>query len=506
MRSRPRADAIFGLALTVTYATWVLFVAAHHETWRDEADVWLATRDMPPRALFTWLGAVGSPGLWYAIVMSLSRTGMPYLSMTIVHALLAVAVAAWIAFRAPFPRTLRCLLVFSYHFVYGYAVVARSYVLTVLFLLILVDFIHRNRPILTGALLLLLANTNAHGFLVAGIIWTAVVAAAIHHRDFTRPTLAGLALAAAGLLLAFVQLLPPPGAQRPGGSPAAYILPQTLTGATLPYLSRTRLWCLSGNPLPPLARVALLWLGTTCGAILLFGTAILTRRRPLVLLAFLSSLTGLFYIFVFKWFGDDRHAGLALIVVLATLWHLRRHPAEEPPAPLDRLARRTTLAALTLSLCISCLAGLDACLNEINNAFSGSREAARFVREHDLETAVIAAFPDAQGTSVLPYLDPRVKFWLVGRQEFGTYMVWDRNWYRNATIPLSEAIVRINRRFPNHDVLLLLGGRLPPGQDPPGFVRVYQTQSLVFGSGDEYYCLFAPASAGGTENGPKSMK
>jgi len=63
------SEARFAACLTLVYAVWVLFISLHHEAWRDEADVWLAARDMGPRELFHWLGGAGTPGLWYTLVM-----------------------------------------------------------------------------------------------------------------------------------------------------------------------------------------------------------------------------------------------------------------------------------------------------------------------------------------------------------------------------------------------------------------------------------------------------
>src|SRR5207248_1486395 len=102
-----------------------------------EADVWLAARDMTPVQLFHWLGSAGTPGLWYFLLMPLSKLGLPYVSMTLLHAMIAIVVAALIAFRSPFSRLLKTLILFSYPLAYEYSVVARSYVLTCLWLFLI---------------------------------------------------------------------------------------------------------------------------------------------------------------------------------------------------------------------------------------------------------------------------------------------------------------------------------------------------------------------------------
>src|SRR5205823_12752066 len=98
-----------------------------------------------------------------------------FVSMSLVHGAMAAAVAAVIAYFAPFSRVLRCLLIFSYHLAYGYAVIARSYVLTALLLFAIAELMTRKRqlPLLLGILLFLLANANTHSFFFAGVISSA---------------------------------------------------------------------------------------------------------------------------------------------------------------------------------------------------------------------------------------------------------------------------------------------------------------------------------------------
>lgn len=172
----------FALTLTAFFAASVLFVCFHHEVWRDEADVWLAVRDMGPLQLFHWLGGAGTPGLWYFMLMPLAKFGLPVMSMILLHAAIAIAVAGIIAFRAPFPPIIRTLLVFSYYFSCEYAVIARSYALTglLLFLVAVVWTSKVKRWRLLGALLFLLCNTNVHGFMIAVAIGVAVVIDLVH--------------------------------------------------------------------------------------------------------------------------------------------------------------------------------------------------------------------------------------------------------------------------------------------------------------------------------------
>ncbi|HXE51483.1 MAG TPA: hypothetical protein VN541_00620, partial [Tepidisphaeraceae bacterium] len=176
-----------------TYAAVVLLVALRHEPWRDEADVWLAARDMTPAQLFRWLGGAGTPGLWYLMVMPLAKLGLPYVSMTLLHVVLAIAACGLLVFAAPFPRWFKCLVAFSYPFCFQYAVVARTYVLDVLLLwLIAMALTARNRRMwVVGLLLFLLANANTHGLFIAAVIGLVVAIERVRERNVSADAIAG---------------------------------------------------------------------------------------------------------------------------------------------------------------------------------------------------------------------------------------------------------------------------------------------------------------------------
>ena len=66
--TRSRDTLRFVLPILIFYAV-VISVGAHfHEPWRDEADGWLAARDLPLPQIFRFTAYVGAPGLWLLIL------------------------------------------------------------------------------------------------------------------------------------------------------------------------------------------------------------------------------------------------------------------------------------------------------------------------------------------------------------------------------------------------------------------------------------------------------
>lgn len=152
----------------------LLFVVRYHEPWFDEAQAWLIARDSSPfDILFRRMRYEGTPALWHFILWGLIKVKLPYSAANYVSVMLA-SLAAGIFLRfAPFPPTLRVLFIFGYFPAYQYSIVARSYVLNVLLVIIAATlYPHRlSRAWRYCLVLAALANANAYGFIFAAIVF-----------------------------------------------------------------------------------------------------------------------------------------------------------------------------------------------------------------------------------------------------------------------------------------------------------------------------------------------
>jgi hypothetical protein len=147
------------------------FTLQYHEKWADEAQAWLIARDLDLKTIwFHELRYEGSPGLWHTIlwvaqhVFHLKYGALGYIGMAG-----AVAGAAVLIFKAPFPRYIRWPLAFTYFMVYQYAVIARPYtLLPLLAFLAAILFKDIQHPERMTVVLVLLANLSLHGTILAG--------------------------------------------------------------------------------------------------------------------------------------------------------------------------------------------------------------------------------------------------------------------------------------------------------------------------------------------------
>lgn len=206
--SPPSSERAFGIpgvgwkaATLALFAIWVVIVGAAHEPWFDEAQAWLIARDSSLYDLFAQrVRYEGTPGLWHLTLWIAIRLGLPYAQFYLISAFFAIAGAAVVLWRAPFPPWMRVGILFSYFFAYQYSVLARSYSadLFVVPLLAACFASRADNPIRYALALGALANLNAHGFMVAAALGVEFAWHLFKHGKFNlRKSWSALAIAAA---------------------------------------------------------------------------------------------------------------------------------------------------------------------------------------------------------------------------------------------------------------------------------------------------------------------
>ncbi len=155
------------------FTIYIFFVGSRHEPWFDEGQSWLVARDSGLIELFTdRVRYEGSPGLWHLVLWITAHIGLPFASLNVLSALLAIGAAAVVLWCGPFPAMMRISILGSYYFAYQFSIVARSYALDLILIPLVATLyaVRRQRPIAFGLLIGLLANCNAHSLLIAGIL------------------------------------------------------------------------------------------------------------------------------------------------------------------------------------------------------------------------------------------------------------------------------------------------------------------------------------------------
>jgi hypothetical protein len=384
---------------------------------------------------------------------------MPYATQAVLHLAIAVAAAAIVLWRAPLPLATRILLVFSYYFAYEYAVIVRSYALSVLLLAAIAALYERRyeRPLAFGLLVALLANANTHSLIIAAMIGVAFLLEGFARAR--RAALAGTAVMLAGGLIAAVQLIPPPDAITGGVimrfTPNAF--PQSLAAAFFPTMA---------NPLTLVA-----------GAVIIIAVIAACARDRGALLILLGSLAGLAYLFTYKWIGGLRHTGFVFLVVVFVLWIV---------APSR--ARTVAVTLLSASLVASIVSTATLWRLDYRYPFSGAKEMAAFIHRAGLAALPIAAHPETATSALCPWFTH--PFWYPGSGREGTFNLWDRTFDRGLYMPYPVAEQRAREHFGGRRWLLLFNVEVP---DPAahGF-RLLHATAPPFAQRDERFWLYEP--------------
>lgn len=456
-----RSSTVVAVVLLTMYAAGTLYVGLHHEPWRDEADSWLVVRDAPVSTILSWTRNAGTPALWYFALKPLIWLGLAYSSQELLHLAFAWAAAAVLLFRSPFSWVTKILVLASYYVAYEYAVIARSYVLTVLLSFLIAAWYpdRDSRPYRYAIAIALLFNANVHGALIAAVLTLLFV--------LQRPvrSLAGpIAIIFGGAFAAWAQLRTAPDAPFPRVvreiNPVA--AKEAIASAFFPGLPLTA--------------------GAIAAAVVIALIAFALRRRSDALLFFASSMIMLNVLFVFVWFGGYRHAGLILICTLLAIWIAREVPGDVPGA----IAAVMFHAALAVSVMFSVrMAYADVKMN-----FSGSKEMGEYIRDRHLDRLEIAAHNIHESEAVLPWL-PGKALWYAAIGRYGTYMQWNREEEIGRHVPYDVAIARAVEHFGGRQRpwLMLLNA---PMRDASSrrFRLVYATRGRVFRHPDERYWLY----------------
>jgi hypothetical protein len=428
--TRDRIAAPFALA---AFACLLLVVGARHEPWFDEAQAWLIAREGSPWFVVSQgVRFEGTPALWHLTLWAVQRLGLPYGGLWLVSSTLACGGAAIVLYKAPFPMLLRIGLIFSYFFAYQYSVVARSYALDLLFIPLLAWLFRfrLERPLLYLGVLGLVANTNAHSFMLAGVLALEFLWAARSRLLALDWTLAvPIALYGGLALAAMIQAWPPSDInfiiRKPGDNPLLH----AVVLFTEALVDRGDVWSTAAPN--DLWRIA----GGVLTALILIPAALLWRKAGRLILA-VGLFGGLVGFSALK-YGNYWHAGIIFLTFVFCLW-ISWSSVER----LEIRFRRWLTAALAVLVIFQIWCAAAASVRDALTPYSAAPAAARAMLARraardpaaPVETLGVAGF---KGFAIQPYFAGNVFTSYEHGAAKPAYYLWRRS---ESPIPgLSEA-------------------------------------------------------------------
>lgn len=443
-------------AIWAVYSVIVLYVTSNHEPWRDEAQSWLIARDNTLLSLFQYIPNEGHPPLWYLILMPFAKLGFPYSTANIIHNLIAIAFAWIMLFRIQLKIWITLPLLFSYFFVYEYAVIARNYSIVALLIAIAGSLYERRfeKPLLYAVVIFLLFQTNVLAFCTGVALGAIFFWEMIEQKRFNATNIIALGIMAAGGL-AMIALLLSAGMESSYSKESSdkwYTLKETFGNAMFLTKERGR----SG-----MAAYLLILLSF--------------YRKPKTLTFLLIATAGYLYLALYQFQGTMRHHGF-LIIFLIGAFMLSKF--EKPLQLINELKWFENVGSLAFAfiLLLQALKAVPVISDENMRNFSDARNAAEFITHNGLQHHTIVGHRSYAASAVAPYLPKPI--WYADQQRYGTFVYLDTVFFNNYLKYSGDyAPYIVNEKFQNKDSVLLLMNM--PIQYPE-FLRqwqlIYQTR------------------------------
>ncbi len=311
-------------ANAVTFIVWAAIVATlsfRHQVWRDEmrALSLALSGDTLPQ-MFATLHGEGHPLVWYLILRLAYFAFHTAVVLKLAAFAIAAAAASLFLYRSPFPYVLRALFLFSPLMLFEYSVLSRNYGISIVFMFLVAMSLSAGvkRPMLIGALLFLLANTNAHS-----VVFAAGYMVVLLGDWLVGPRRAGN----------FGRMVAIPGAFAVAGAVVCFLTvwPAANDLAAHAFVHDTPLRSLLGALISPgsffedvlpsgfLASQGIPFDGLV-GTIILYAMVFGLARHPARLVAGLLGIFGLALLFSYVYPGSARHEGLIIPYILSLYW------------------------------------------------------------------------------------------------------------------------------------------------------------------------------------------
>lgn len=485
-----KKDCYFYSLVIFVYSVVVAFGVIYHEPWRDEAQAWLIARDLDLLGILKQMGYEGSPALWHFLLHLLAKSGFPYQTQAIIHATLAIICVSIFVIWAPFNKSIKTLFVFSYYISYEYAIIARNYNLSILFLFIIATIYPSrfNRPVAYSLPIFLLFNTNVHSYFAA-VALLLLFAYEIIREKHSFEFYFALFIMITGGLIAVLQLIPPSDG--------------LITGHVR-YIALVQPFNAIVQALMPGATYNIITYIIAFSALVIISLQLYAKPQAIFILSL--SYLWLFYIITFKYPGLMRHQGFALIFMIFAIWLSKHHKNTESSIGDYRVTYMSAKGllvhnipnyVLALCLALSCVYSLKMYVREYCYNFSSAKQMSQYMIRNGFNKFEIVALDRFQATALLPYL-PYTKFWFTESENYETYITWKSHSPVTDTSNSAKLIERARIHFTDIPKVLLISSKPIDASQVLGLRLIFSTTGTsvktIEHPCDEWYWLYAPVT------------
>jgi len=404
-REKKRTIIINSIIFAI-YVLFQVFLAFHHEAWRDESQAWILARNSSFSEIVGLCASEGHPCLWFFVLKICSLCGLSFYYFSAISIIAMAVSAALFLWKSPFSLLTKICVLLSPIFFYYNPVICRIYALVVL-LIVLVCIVwpkRRENTILYGFLVALLLQTH---ILIAGFAVGCLLEMMIHVKEALKKKINII-----GYIIPFASLI-------------CMILELKQTGETETYLhvnlysilSRLRIKTLIGSIYSVTRRmdsglfpIGILFLLVCLIMVIVFivsAKKCKQNHKDLrdIGVVFFSAVACYWGIIIFV--RSSAHIHMTIILWLLLLFFVWTVLITIKPKYLEILFVICCLLAIPQS-------AIKDPLMDVKGPFSGSLEIAQMVEESVPDESIIAMHNDMLCTSIAAYLyesDKQLTIW-----------------------------------------------------------------------------------------------
>ncbi len=486
----------FPIIMTLLFAAVAGIGMSNHEMWRDEFEIFMKLRDAPTFFdLFPNVQPFPSPYLtflYFVVKLLPSPAGFQ-----IFH-LLTITLAVFIFNKySPFHNHQKILFNFSYFILFEYGIISREYSMLLLLLFLSIFLItRRERNFLLIALsLLFLANHHLYGLLIS---FSLLIYIGFHITDWIgeltvkrkRQLLLLGVLLFIGVLCIIPQYVLLARFNRYSGmfgQAPFFMTVRSIWNAffPVPHTSGIHFWNTNLFAFPLLyskSAVASEFISAgnilTAGVsilILLLGIMIFSGTIPVMMVFLINTALQVMFLQYLSVFYI-RYQGLLFIIFIYSYWLFLHAKGKRTYSKLNRLSvfsgevsfvvDKLASSFVTGILFVQFCVGLFSYVQDLRYPFTASYEAAKYIKEKQLDKNVMVGYVDYAAQAISGHLGEKIYYPQTGI--FQTYVDW-LNKNRREIMPLNEVLDRaiiVHLKY-KRNVLLILNFPLVDLQKHP---------------------------------------
>jgi hypothetical protein len=455
------------LLIALGYLLLVGMALARHEMWRDEIEAWLLARDSGSlRELFQNLRNEGHPGLWYVLLMPLTRLSRSPEWMQALHLVIAVSAVYVVTRFSPFTRLQSLLFPLGFYMGWQYSVVSRDYAPGVLLLVTFCALYPRRHKLfpIVGLVLMLAAHTHLLVLILTiaigiGMVVDMGILFAQKPNAFDRKRvwgiITGFGFIVIGVMTSLAQLIPDANYVGPADSAARFLRENTSVIGQVALVGVIALSLLLYRVRKHLSLVLLSGLGLV-GVVAYSESSILgaiagapgfkvfafigliayllllwqLRDRPSLLILYGLGISGLLLFFLGIHSGGPHHHGLLFVMYFIAYCLERLTRAENLPASPHVPRSITADAFFTFILVCQAVFGIKALHQDLMTPYSNGKYVAQYIQAQGWQETPMVGCMDYSGQTVVGYLGIDKMYYPQG-ERWGSFIVWDQERYEN---------------------------------------------------------------------------